>query len=376
VIVAHDWLCGLRGGELVLDRILTLLKGKAEVVGLYVMFADGAPMTSAIDDVKKTVARIGRVPGASTIFRRWLLPLYPSMVAELSRKLEKQHAKSPIDLVISTSSAAIKGLRPPPGVPHVCYIHAPARYIWNQAEAYTSDGSLRAMGLKRYRERFREWDKATAANVTTFIANSTHTKEQVHLCYERDAIVVHPPVKTDYFTPSPGIVNRTGDWLIVSALEPYKRIDLAIAAANKANHPLVIVGDGSQKPRLESIAGSTVRFMGRISKERLRHLYRTSRLLLFPQVEDFGIAAVEALACGLPVVARKEGGALDIVTQGVTGCMFEGDDVAAVLCAIEECPKGCDQACRSAAERFAPENFDRAFLGALPNIADAPIIPS
>lgn len=365
VVVAHDWLCGLRGGELVLDRVLTMLKGKAEVVGLYVMFGDGQPLTSAIDDAKKTISNVGRLPGASTMLRRWLLPLYPRIVKQLSKALVKEHARSPIDLVISTSSAAIKGLKTPEGVPHVCYIHCPARYIWGQAEAYERGNRLRAFGLRRVRDSYRIWDKETSAHVSTFIANSTHTARQVYLCYERDAIVVHPPVKTDYFTPAPGKVNRTGDWLVVSALEPYKRIDLAIEAANKARHTLVIVGGGSEMARLKALAGPTVRFLGKVSKERLRTLYRTSRLMLFPQVEDFGIAAVEALACGLPVVARREGGAVDIVDDGVTGAMFEGEDVAAILDAVARCPADCDVACRTSAERFAPEHFDRAVLAAL-----------
>ena len=119
----------MRGGELVLDQILTLLRGKADVAHLFLMFSDGAPMTRAIDDAHKVVSRIGRIPGASTWARRWLLPLYPSIVEDLSKKLAKEHAKQPIDLVISTSSAAIKGLRAPEGVPHVCYIHSPARYM-------------------------------------------------------------------------------------------------------------------------------------------------------------------------------------------------------------------------------------------------------
>lgn len=370
VVVAHDWLCGMRGGELVLDQILTLLKHRADVAHLFLMFSDGAPMTRAIDDAHKVVSRIGKIPGASTWARRWLLPLYPSIVEDLSRKLAKEHARQPIDLVISTSSAAIKGLRAPEGVPHVCYIHSPARYMWSQAEAYSRGSSLRALGLKKYRDKFRVWDKATAANVTMFLANSTHTKEQVRLCYERDAEVVFPPVKTDYFTPSPGKVNRTDDWLVVSALEPYKRIDLAIEAANKglggANHNLLIVGDGSERARLQAMAGPNVRFLGRVSKERLRQLLRTSRLLLFPQVEDFGIAAVEALACGLPVVARRAGGALDIVEDGVTGAMFDNENADEVLHAIAACPKNCDEACRRSAERFTPAKFDEAMLRHLP----------
>jgi len=243
----------------------------------------------------------------------------------------------------------------------LCYIHAPARYIWSQGEEYERGSPLRAAGLRRYREKFKAWDLATAQNVTRFVANSTHTASEVQRCYGRQADVLFPPVRTDYFTPAPGPGHRTDEWLMVSALEPYKRVDLAIAAAGEAKATLVVVGDGSERGSLERQAGPGVRFMGRISKERLRHLYRTSRLMVFPQVEDFGISAAEALACGLPVVARRAGGALDIVDESC-GAFFDEPSPGAIVNAAGRCPRDAD-ACRRRAERFAPEAFDSGLVG-------------
>jgi glycosyltransferase involved in cell wall biosynthesis len=287
--------------------------------------------------------------------RRWLLPLYPRAVAEVSDLLEREHRRRAIDLVISTSSAAIKGLRPPRGVPHLCYCHSPARYVWTQADQYA--GGLRGLGLSMLGPRFRKWDAATAANVTRFVANSEHVARQIAACYRRDADVVYPGIRAQFLNSGESKGDRRG-WLVVSALEPYKRIDIAIQAANRAKEPLAIVGNGSQRGALEAVAGPTVRFLGRVSDEELIGWYLRSRLLLFPQVEDFGLVAVEAQACGLPVVARREGGALETVAEGVTGTFFADSTPESLLAAVASCPASCDRACRENAAHFSPERFD------------------
>lgn len=358
VALAHDWLCGYRGGEAVLERIAGLLEPRAEIAGLYAMFDDGRPLAPTIDRVRHVASPLNRIPGGRGPLRRWLLPFYPSAVERLGRALGADHARRPIDLLISTSSAAIKGLRPPPGVPHLCYCHAPARYIWSRRADY--DGGLRGLGLRLAAGRFAAWDRATAANVTAFLANSSYTAEQVRHCFGREAAVVHPPVRTAYFTPAPG-APREDFWLVVSALEPYKRIDLAIDAARLAGRRLVIAGTGSQRGALERHArGSRTTFAGRVSDEELRRLYRAAALLLFPQVEDFGIVAAEAQACGLPVVARRDGGALDIVIDGITGAFFGDPTPEAVAEAAARIPRDCEAVCRTSAERFAEDRFDAA----------------
>ena len=367
IILAHDWLCGLRGGELVLDALSRLLPTMGEVVGLYTMFDDGRPLTPAIDVLAKTVSTLGRMPLASTSLRRWLLPLYPSAVEELSRRLGLEHERSPIDLVVSTSSAAMKGLRPPMGVPHLCYIHTPARYLWSQGHEYAKESRARALGLAAFGPALRRWDRATASNVTRFIANSHHTAALTASCYgiRRDKVyVVHPPIRTDVFTPPPPLTPREDFWLLVSALEPYKRIDLAIEAAALARARLVIAGSGSHEPHLRRHAAAfpaaRIEFLGRVGEARLQELFQTARLFVHPQVEDFGMTAVEAQASGLPVVAFARGGALDTVRDGITGALFRTQSPESLAEAARRCPKSADQTCRTNALRFTEANFDRA----------------
>jgi glycosyltransferase involved in cell wall biosynthesis len=294
-----------------------------------------------------------------------MLPLYPAAVADLSKRLAAMHAERAIDLVISSSSAAIKGLEPPAGVPHLCYCHAPARYVWSQQDAYGGPGlagALRRAGLKFYGPRFKRWDRSTLGNVSRFVANSTHTARQLRESYGVAAGVVPPPVRTEFFTPDPE-VKRERFWLVVSALEPYKRVDLAVSAAVRTGIKLVIAGDGTQRQALERLASGRVRFVGRVSDEDLRKLYRTAAVLMFPQVEDFGIVAVEAQACGLPVVARRAGGATDIVVEGKTGAFFDEPTQEAIMAAVASLPPDCARACRSNAMRFSEAVFDSAMGG-------------
>jgi glycosyltransferase involved in cell wall biosynthesis len=399
IALAHDWLCGYRGGEAVLERIAALAEREHEVAGLYTMFDDGRPLSPAVDRLRAAglvrASGLNRLPDGPGRLRRWLLPLYPWAVAELSLAVARAHAESPIDLVLSTSSAAIKGLMPPAGVPHLCYCHAPARYVWSRTDDYA--GGLRGLGLRLMGSRFRAWDARTAAHVTEFLANSTHTAGEIARVYRRPARVVFPPVRTGFFTPPDGGSGNPAEarpsvseqaesrgatgsggtfWLVVSALEPYKRIDLAIAAAALAGAELVIAGTGTQRSRLEHLAqrrGGAVRFLGRIDDEELRRLYRSARLLIFPQVEDFGIVAAEALACGLPVVARAKGGALDILEDGVTGSLFEGATAEAVAAAAARVPQreACAAACRARALRFSEAAFDDAMRCAIRQLCSA-----
>lgn len=342
-----------------LERLVRAAERAGELAGLYTMFDDGRPLGEAIERARGaelvTASRLGRRAAPA---RRWMLPLYPALVRELSGRLARAHASNAIDLLISSSSAAIKGLRAPANVPHLCYCHAPARYVWTRAEDYA--GGLRGLGLGLAGPRYRAWDRATAARVDRFLANSTYTREQIMRCYGREAAVLHPPVRTSFFTP--GSAKREDFWLVVSALEPYKRVDLAAAAARASGRRLLVAGTGSERRRLEREAGSLVRFLGRVDDDELRRLYRSAAVLLFPQVEDFGIVAAEALACGLPVVARRAGGALDIVEDGVTGALFDEPTVESLLDAVARAPVN-GTACRAAAERFGEDAFDRGIDG-------------
>lgn len=355
IALAHDWLVAMRGGELVLDRLARLF-GPTD---LYTLVSNRRALTEAISACRLTTSPLQRFPGATGRWRRHYLPLMPWAVGRI--------AVEPCDLLVSTSSAVMKSIKPPRGTPHLCYCHAPARYVWEQAGEYgsragTSGGRVRGFGLRVLRGPFRRWDRATANRVTKFLANSSHVAAQVRRCFGRQADVVHPPVRTKFFTVDATVARE--DWLLVAgALEPYKRTELAVEAANRFGFELKVVGDGSQRRALAAQAGPSVQLLGWVDQDALRDLFRRARGLLFPQVEDFGIAAVEAQACGCPVVAYRAGGALDSVTP-TTGVLFDEQTAASLGEAVDGlATQAIDPAaCRANAERFSEEVFDRAMI--------------
>lgn len=351
IALCHDWLVARRGGEHVLEAIAEIADSHADLDVVYTMFDNGAPIGKNTDDLMRQTSALNSVPD---YLRRWLLPLYPFAVWQLSRKLRARHKSKPYDLVISTHSSAIKAINPPKGVPHVCYCHAPARYIWNQPGDYAS--GLMGLGLTLIRPLYKLWDRKTAGRVERFLANSSHTQTQIRRSYKHPSDVCFPPVRTDFFTPNEKSIRRD-HWLAVGAFVPYKRFDLAIEAANKRKHPLVIIGSGPEEQKLRALAGPTVSFESAKTDAKLREAYRTARLLIFPQLEDFGIVAVEAQACGTPVVALAKGGALDTIIDNKTGTHFQHQTVDALLEAIDRCPKHNALACREHAERFSETVF-------------------
>jgi glycosyltransferase involved in cell wall biosynthesis len=215
------------------------------------------------------------------------------------------------------------------------------------------------------RRPFQAWDRRTAARVTRFIANSRHTARRIAMCYGREADVVYPPVRTSFFTIDPAAPRE--DWyLLVSALEPYKRVDLAIRAAIERGLHLRIVGGGTQERHLRALARDAaararIEFLGRVDDTALRSLYRTARALVHPQQEDFGIVAAEAQSCGCPVIAFAAGGALETVTAQ-SGIFFDDQTVVSMIDAIErfEAASFLPQDCRRSADRFAEARFDDA----------------
>lgn len=370
IALAHDWLVNNRGGEAVLAHIAGVALRQADPGGLYTLFDGYGEYGNAIDSFARTTSVLNPLPGPA---RRWLLPAYPMAVEGLSRALARDHARVPIDLLISTSSGLIKGVCAPAGVGHLCYCHAPARYLWSMTDAYTrgAAGRVRALGFGLFGKSLRAWDRRTADHVDVFLANSTHVAREILRCFGREATVVHPPVRTDLFTPDPA-VPREDFWFCFGAHEPYKRTDLAIDAALRSGTRLVIAGGGSAISSLRAHASRApaglIEFRGRVSDEALVDLYRRARCLIFPQIEDFGIVAVEAQACGCPVVARRAGGALDSVIEGETGSFFEGESADAIVEAVGRLPEDTARtaaACRMNAERFGTDRFERSIQSAI-----------
>jgi glycosyltransferase involved in cell wall biosynthesis len=347
VALVHDWLTGMRGGEKVLE-VLCQLYPQAT---LYTLIHVPGSVSPAIEQLPVRTSFIQRLPLARRQYRRYL-PLFPWAIERL--RLDDA------DLVISSSHCAAKAVRPPAGVRHLCYCHSPMRYAWDQFDAYfgaSRVGKVRSGIARRVLRRLARWDAATAGRVDRFLANSRHVAGRIHRYYNRESTVVYPPVDTDFFTPDE---SRPGSaFLVVSALVPYKRLEVAIDAAGRLAAPLTIVGDGPDRARLQGRAGHTVEFVGRRSNEEIRELYRRAAAVLLPGEEDFGIVPVEAQACGRPVVALGAGGALESVTDGLTGVLVAEPSAEAFADGMARARerRWDPQALRVAALRFSRDRF-------------------
>jgi len=230
------------------------------------------------------------------------------------------------DLLISTSHCVAKAARPAPGARHVCYCFTPMRYIWDQYDSYFGAGRASwpvRWAMKMIRPRLQRWDTITASRVNEFIAISKNVQERIKRIYGRDSGLIYPPVdNTFYSRPSGQAPAAEPFYLIVSALAPYKRIDLALDVFRRRGSRLLVVGEGQDSEALKRMAGPKTDFLGWLSNEELRSLYQTCRALIFPGDEDFGIVPVEAMAAGCPVIALRKGGALETVVENETGIFF------------------------------------------------------
>ena len=274
---------------------------------------------------------------------------------------------SEYDLVLTTSSAAAKGVITPPDVPNLCYCYTPPRYLWDQYHQQTKGLRGKAfIGLAAH--WLRVWDRAAADRVDHFLAISETVASRIRRYYRREATVVHPPVDTQRFRPN-GLPSE--DFLlVVSRLVPYKRVDQAVIAATRLGVPLKVVGVGPEMQRLRALAGRNVTFLGWRDDAEVAELYARCRAFVFPGLDDFGIAPVEAMASGRPVVAYGRGGATETVIDGVTGILYDEQTDAALAGAIEELmSRSFDAAaCRAQAERFDSSIFRTRIAGA---VADA-----
>ena len=326
VAFVHDWLVTYRGGEKVLEALLSLYP-EAPV---YTLFYNPEAMPPAI---RRRDVRYPRWTSTVRRGRKLLLPLMPRMVEALPLK--------DFDLIISTSSCVAKGVIKGPKARHLCYLHSPMRYIWDQQEEYLAGvahlpGAARA--IRALTPRLRRWDVESAARVDRFVVNSSFVGERARRFYGRDAVVIHPPIETERFVPRSPTNARLGYLLAAGALVSYKRFDLAIAACEKLGRRLIVAGQGPMEAQLRRLAGSSTVFEIAPSDARFTELLAGAEALLFPGVEDFGMIAVEAMASGTPVIAYKEGGARDFIEPGRTGLYFDApnaDSLTAVLAAYD-----------------------------------------
>jgi glycosyltransferase involved in cell wall biosynthesis len=320
-VLCHDWLTGMRGGE----RCLELLCDGFPKAPIHTLIHNRPAISDTINSHPIHTSCVQHLPGINNHYRN-MLPLFPAAV----RTLKPQSA----DVMISLSHCVAKSIRPAKGTPHISYCFTPMRYAWTFFEEYFGN-STKAQLVRPLLAILRDWDRRTANRVDTFVAISHHVAKRIKRFYGRDSEMVYPPV--DVHRCTPGTPGDDGYVLIVSAMVPYKRVDLAVRAYSQANLPLRVVGVGGQLDELRQLAGPSVQILGWQSDEAILELYRRCRLLVFPGEEDFGIVPLEAQACGKPVVAFRKGGALETVRENETGCFFDEQTEAALLDAVQTC---------------------------------------
>ena len=322
VAFVHDWLVTYRGGEKVLDALLQLYP-EAPV---YTLFYRPETMPSSITSRKVVTPALLR---PFTGLRKALLPILPMAIEHLDLL--------DFDLIISTSSCVAKGCIPGPGAKHLSYIHSPMRYIWDQQEHYVGQWLHRPLSgsmIRSATKRLRQWDVASNGRVDHFVANSRFVAQRVKALYHRDATVVHPPVELGRFSPPTARSSKGAPYFLAAgAWVPYKRFDLALDACRLTGKRLIVAGSGPLAATFRDAASKSplIEIRESPSDKEWVALMQGAEALLFPGTEDFGITAIEALACGTPVIAHRSGGALDFVTSGKNGLFFDDPRTESLL---------------------------------------------
>ena len=343
--LVHDFLLDVRGAERVFIELCEMWPDADIFTAVYDeqgtegRFADRTVHSSFLQRLK---------PSARTF--RALLPLYPAAIESFDL--------SDYDLVISSSSAWAHAVLCDERTVHVSYCHNPFRYAWNDRDrtlARSRTPVTRAFLRGAFR-RWRQWDWIAAQRTDRYVANSRTTQARIRTYFGREASVVYPPVETSRFEP--GSVGS--HYAVVSELMPHKQIDVAVAAFNRLGLPLIVVGDGPDLRRLRRAAGPTITFVGRLPDRSVAEILQGARALVVTAVEEFGIAAVESQAAGRPVIARRGGGALETIVDGVTGCFWSGgaDELAHAILSFDDLAVDPRLCARNAAQ-FDTESFQR-----------------
>ena len=321
VALVHDWMNQIGGAEDVLEALVDLFPNAPIYTSLYA--PDRMPPHWRNWDIRPNF--INKLPFAHRK-QQLYFPLYPFSF--------EQHDLRGYDLVISNKSGFCHGVITGPETVHICYCLTPTRYVWRYHQYAEQErlGRLTRTILPPFLTRLRQWDRLAADRVDHFVAISQEVRRRIAKVYRRESAIIYPPVDTSRFVPSPDVEDY---YLLVARLVPYRRIDLLIEAFNKMKRPLRIAGSGRDRERLEALAGPTVQFLGYVPDDALPDLIAKCRAFMFPGEEDFGIAPLQAMAAGRPVIAYAAGGALETVIPDETGTLFAEQSVAAIIEAVE-----------------------------------------
>lgn len=332
VALVHDWLTGIRGGERVLEALVALYPDAT----LHTLVHVAGSVSASIEGRPIRTSFIQRLPGAPRRFR-YYLPVFPLAAGRLDL--------TGYDLVLSTSHCVALGVRPPAAACHVAYCFTPMRYAWEFRHEYVQRVPPGARWMARVAlGGLRQWDRAAGRRVVHLACISRHVAARIRTAYGRDARVIYPPVRTDFFQPA----GEAGDaFLCVSAFAPYKRLDVAVDAFSRLGWRLDVIGAGPEEARLRRRAGPTIRFLGRQDDAALRRAYARCRAFIFPAEEEFGIAPLEAMAAGRPVIAYRRGALTETLVEGVSGLFFDEQTPEALIDALH----------RFEARSFGPETI-------------------
>ncbi|MFH0925330.1 MAG: glycosyltransferase [bacterium] len=342
VALVHDWLTGMRGGEKVLEVLCEIFPEAT----IYTLLCNKSNLSDSLRKMKIKTSFIQNLPFANSRYRNYL-PLFPMAIESFILK--------DYDLVISTSHCVAKGIIPGPATCHICYCLTPMRYIWDMYLDYFDNKKFFKKLITPLITYLRIWDITSSTRVDYYIAISQHVSKRIKKYYRRDSIVIYPPVDTKLFLNSssssiPDNKHRTTDskkqifanndyYLVISALVPYKRIDLAVNAFNKLKKRLLVAGDGPELKKIKRIAEKNIEFLGNPDTSVIKGLYHNCKALIFPGEEDFGIVPLEAQAAGKPVIAYGRGGATETILDGQTGVFFKQQIVDALIEAVEKFEK-------------------------------------
>jgi glycosyltransferase involved in cell wall biosynthesis len=324
IALVHDWLPFMGGAERVLTNFLEIYPNAP----IYTTICNRSKMEGNLKNANIITSSLQKKSKEIKNHRK----LFPFMMTAI-----ESFNLNDYDIVLSDSSSVAKGALTPPDTMHICYCHSPMRYAWEFSYEYAGKmagkGGIKAKLLSYFLTGVRLWDNASSDRVDYFIANSENVAKRIWKHYRRESVVIHPPVRCNLF----GISNKNEDYfLIVSRLQEYKRIDLAVDAFNKLGLPLVIIGDGPDRNKLEKMAKSNIKFLGRESDAVIKEHYASCRAFLFTGEEDFGITPLEAMASGRPVIAYRKGGALETVIEDKTGVFFDNQTCEDLLIAIKK----------------------------------------
>ncbi len=364
IALVHDWFPNFRGGERVVERICRLFPN-AEIFTLFDFLPDDVRQEH-FPGVRFHVSPVNRLPGVRRYYRS-LFFLCPLLI--------EQFDLTGYDAVISSSAAFARGVITRPDQPHLCYVHSPARYAWDEQFSYIDQARLgngpKGMIFRYMLHRLRSWDTRTAHSADVMVANSSYVRSRIRRIYGRDAHVVHPPVATEEL---PLFTDREDYYVTAAFHAPYKRTDLVIEAFNRMpSRKLVVVGDDVQSTHLRKLAGPNVEFAGFLPRAEYVQTIGRARALVYAGCEDFGITLAEAQACGTPLIAFGRGGARDIVrplgsSARPTGVLFRQQTIASLAEAVdtfEGASPAIDPAdCSDNAMRFAQNRFDQSLLNA------------